>query len=169
MFVSSFFLLPFALLQTPKDAKAIDLGDGYQRIETAAYSVEIPKGWDISLETPWGARKATPGAGSGELGVMTAPPTRQSWDELYRTSLYYIMREEKGKATPYRLGKTKAGLETASFEVADSAGFPARRFVLIRSQSDRLLALSVKVPSAEKEADWARHFERLVNSARFRE
>lgn len=156
-----------ALAQLPKDAKVVDLKDGYSRIDTASYSIELPKGWQVSEETPWGQRKAHPKGSDGELGVMTAPPGRQSWDQLYQTSLYFILRESKGKPTPYRLGKTASGLETASFEVLDEEGFAARRYILIRGKDGRLLALSVKVPSREADKAWSAHFDRLTRTARF--
>jgi len=154
-------------VQLPKDAKVVDLHDGYSRVETASYVVELPNGWSISEETPWGQRKAQPKGTDGELGVMTAPPGRQTWDQLYQTSLYFILRESKGKPTPYKLSKTASGLETASFEVLDDDGFAARRFVLIRGKDGRLLALSVKVPNRAADKDWTKHFERLIRTARF--
>lgn len=156
------------LAQLPKDAKVLKLADGYSRVETAEYSIEVPTGWEVSDQTPWGQRKAHPSNSSGELGVMTAPPGRQSWDQLYQTSLYFILRESKGKPTPYRLGKTASGLETASFEVLNDAGFAARRYILIRGKDGRLLALSVKVPSRSADKEWSKHFERLAATAKFK-
>ncbi|KAA0236955.1 MAG: hypothetical protein EDM74_10700 [Armatimonadetes bacterium] len=161
-------LLATSLLsQLPQDAKVLDLGDGYSRVVTATYSVELPTGWDISSETRWGQRKAHPNGSNGELGIMTAPPGQQSSDELYHTSLFFILREKKGKPTPYRLGKTSDGLETASFEVVDRQGFAARRYILIRNVDGRLLALSVHVPNREADKQWSAHFERLLRTARF--
>lgn len=153
--------------QFPADAKVVNLGDGYSRVETLSYSIELPTGWQVSEETPWGQRKANPKGEAGELGVMTAPPGQQSWDQLYQTSLYFIMRESKGKPTPYRLGKTAGGLETGSFEVLDDTGFAARRYILIKGKDGRLLALSVRVPSREADKEWTKHFERLSRTARF--
>lgn len=155
------------MAQLPKDATVTNLEDGYSRVVTASYSIEVPTGWDVSTETPWGQRKASPKASSGELGVMTAPPGQQSWEQLYQTSLYYILRESKGTATTYRLGKTKSGLETASFEVLDNEGFAARRFILIRGKDGQLLALSVKVPARAADKEWTKHFDRLTRTAKF--
>jgi len=149
------------------DAKITDLGDGYWRVETKSYSVEVPRGWKVSEETPWGQRKVKPEAGNGALGVMTAPPSRQTWDDLYRTSLYFILREKGGKATPYKLTKTTSGLEAASFEVLDSKGFADRRFVLLKHKEKGLLAISVDIPSKERDTEWKVHFERMVRSAKF--
>ncbi len=155
------------LAQMPRDAKIQDLKDGYSRVTTASYSIELPTGWDVSEETRWGQRKANPKGAAGELGVMTAPPMNQSWDQIYQTSLYFIQRESKGKPTPYRLGKTASGLETASFEVLNDSGFAQRRYVMILGKDGRLLALSVKVPSEKADKEWTKHFERLNRSAKF--
>lgn len=152
--------------QLPKDAQMTDLGDGYSRLKTAAYSVDVPNGWEVTAETPWGQRKVQPTGQGGELGMMTAPPSQQSWDQLYRISLSFILREEDGKPTPVRLTKSKAGLEIASFEVLDANAFPSRRYVLIRDAAKGLLALSVKVPNPEADAQWTKHFKRLVASAK---
>jgi len=160
-------LASMLLVQLPTDAKVTALGDGYSRIETTSYSIELPTGWQVSEETPWGQRKAHPKSSEGELGVMTAPPGTQTWEQLYQTSLYFILREGSGKPSPYRLGKTESGLETASFEVVDESGFASRRFILIRGKDGRLLALSVKVPSREQDREWSKHFTRLSKSARF--
>ena len=54
------------------DAKIVDLRDGFVRVETAAYSIEVPKEWKVSEETRWGQRKA-----KGKLsinGVSLTPP-----------------------------------------------------------------------------------------------
>lgn len=164
--LSTLFALT-ALLQLPNDAKTTNLGDGYSRVETSSYVIELPTGWDVSEQTPWGQRKANAKGVDGDLGVMTAPPGRQSWEQLYQTSLYFILREEEGKPTPYRISKTSIGLEAASFEVLDRAGFAARRFFLMRGKDGRLLALSVRVPSRQADKEWTKHFERLTRTARF--
>lgn len=161
--------LAFANMQeAPRDAKVVDLGDGYVRVESSLYTVEVPKGWAVGAETPWGARSMAPEGTKGELGVMTAGPTTASWDELYQTSLYFIMREERGKATPYELSRTRQGYEAMSFSVLDSEGFPARRYVLLKAPSGRALALSVKIPSQASEKQWQVHFERMVRTARLK-
>lgn len=169
MLITKLLTLMVAFVQTPSDIKTTDLADGYVRVKTPGYTIEVPKGWNVSPQTPWGQRKVEPEKGSGELGVMTAPPTKQSWDQLYQTALYFIQREEKGKPTPYRITRTKTKLEAASFEVLNAEGFPSRRFVMIREESKGLLALSVKVLSKEADKQWSKHFQRLVDTARFTE
>jgi hypothetical protein len=152
-----------------KDAKRVELPDGFVRVETREYSIEVPRDWTVSSQTPWGARKATPkGEKGAELGVMTAAPSQASWESLYRTSLYFIEREEPGEATPFTLGKTREGLETMSFSVLDAGGFAARRYVLVKNGDGRLLALSVRIPNPVKEKELVAHFDRMVATARFR-
>jgi hypothetical protein len=152
----------------PKDAQVIDLGDGYARVESATYSVEVPQGWAVTEETRWGQRKMKPQDGGGELGVMTAGPTQASWDELYRTSLYFIMREGEGDPTPYEVAKRKDGLEAATFAVLDPSGFAERRYVLVKHPERGLLALSVRVPDRRADEEWTKHFARMVETATFK-
>lgn len=154
------------LLLNPKDAEVVDLKDGFIRVKTSAYSLEVPKGWKVSPETPWGARKMVPTEGRGELGAMTAGPTRASWDDLYRTSLYFIQREEQGKPTPYTVSKTAQGYEAASFTVLDKEGFAARRYVLLKDKNGRVLALNVRIPGRQAEPKLVPIFERMVRTAR---
>ncbi len=139
----------------------------YQLLKTDSYSIEIPKGWKVSPETFFGQRKVKPSSGKGELGLMTAPPSRQSWEQLYRTSLFYILREEEGKATPFKLTKTKRGYEAATFDVVDRDGFNGRRYVLIKHAEKGLLAVSVAIPEKATEKEWAKHFKRMVDTATF--
>jgi hypothetical protein len=153
--------------QSVADAKLVDLKDGYVRVEGKTYSIEIPKGWTVEPETRWGQRKISP-SGGGELGAMTAPPSQQSWDELYDTALFFIMRDEKGDATPYEKVKTKQGYEAASFSVLDKERFAKRRFIMIKEPNKGLLALSVKIPDKKLEDVWAAHFKRMVDTAQFK-
>lgn len=149
-----------------KDVRSTDLGDGFVRIVTASYTIEVPKGWEVGAETSFGQRKVAPEKGSAEIGIMTAPPNKNSWDQLYQTSLYFILREEDGKPTPYKLTKTDQGYEAASFSVLDAQGFAKRRYVLLKSKENRLLALSIKIPAKQDEKSLANYFDRLVRSAR---
>jgi hypothetical protein len=155
------------VLKAPSDAKVQDLGDGYMRVTTATYVIDVPRGWEVGRETPWGQRDAKPDKSGGKLGVMTAPPGQQSWDSLYRTSMYFIMREEQGDATPYQVTKLENGLEAMTFSIKDKTGFEARRYVLVKSPEKGLLALSVRVPGPKEAEQWAKHFDRMVKSARF--
>ncbi|MCU0316608.1 MAG: hypothetical protein MUC92_08450 [Fimbriimonadaceae bacterium] len=167
MITSLILVLMQADQKSPSDAKVVDLKDGYVLVVSASYSIEVPKGWVVSEETRWGQRKAAPEEGRGELGVMTAPPGRQTWDQLYRTSLYFILREDDGKATPYKVTKLENGLEAATFEVLNKEGFANRRYVLVRHPEKGLLALSVRIPGKDQEKEWQKHFERMVKSAKF--
>lgn len=148
------------------DSKQIDLGDGFVRVETKAYSFEVPKGWAVGNETPWGARDLKPATGQGGLSAMTAGPSNASWEQLYRTSLYFITREGAGKATPYKIDKTTQGYEACSFTVNDADGFASRRYVLLKASSGKVLALSVKIPTRENEKTLQPIFDRFVKSAK---
>jgi hypothetical protein len=146
------------------DAKIVDLRDGFVRVETAAYSIEVPKEWKVSEETRWGQRKAK--GKHGELGMMTGGRTRATWEQLYDTSLYFIMREESGKPTPFKVSKTKQGYEAATFSVLDDKGFATRRYVLLRDKAGSLLALSVRIGEKQREKELAAAFDRMVKSAK---
>ena len=158
-------LVPFLTLMQA-DMKKTDLEDGWTRVETAAYTVEIPKGWTLGKETPYGAREVKPSEGKGEMGTMTAGPTDEGWDALVRTSLGFILREKPGKATPYTLSKSKGGYEACSFRVIDLDGFAARRYTLLKAPSKKVLALSVKIPDKASEKAYDAIFKRMVDTAR---
>ncbi len=160
-------LITFVLGQTAaKDVKLTPLPDGFVQVTSKAYTVEVPKSWTVGSQTPWGARSITPSLGKDtELGVMTAGVTKQSWDQLYKTSLFFIYQQEPGKATPYRLGKTKTGYESCSFEVANKAGFVKRKFVLLKDQHGAAIALSVIIGDPKEEKQISSYFKRMVESA----
>lgn len=151
------------------DARIVDLKDGFVRVETSSYSVEVPKSWKVSEETRWGSRKAEPTNKAGELGMMTAPPSQQSWEQVYKTSLYFILREAPGKPSPYKVTTSKQGYEACTFHVKDDQGRATRRYVLLKSKSGRLLALSVRIPEQKAEAQWEKWFSRLVDTAKINE
>lgn len=137
----------------------------FVRVDTPRYSMDVPKGWTVGEETPWGARDILREGDKGKFGAMTAGPTTASWEQLYRTSLGFILREEKGEPTPFRTGKSKKGFETMSFEVKNDKGFASRRYVLLKNKDGRALALSVKIPSLAEEKEYATKFRRMVDSA----
>ncbi|MDI9637364.1 hypothetical protein QPK87_10590 [Kamptonema cortianum] len=151
----------------PADAKIVDLGDGYVRVEAKTYSIEVPQGWSVSPETRWGQRKISP-EGKGELGAMTAPPSQQSWDQLYQTALYFILRDGDGKPTKYEIVKTKRGYQAAAFNILDESGFAKQRYMMIKHETKGLLALSVAIPDKKSEEVWAGHFKRMVDTAQFK-
>lgn len=136
--------------------------------ESDRYSFEVPKGWTVGKETPWGARDVVPGSGNGKLGAMTAGPTRASWEELYRTSLFFIKREGEGKETPFRIGKTKQGYESMSFEMINKDGWADRRYTLLKNDAGSALALSVKIPNRKDEKQYAQWFQHMVDTAKLR-
>jgi len=143
------------------------LPDGFVRVKTKQYSVEVPKEWTVGNQTPWGARSITNGKDhKTELGIMTAGVTTKTWDELYQTSMFFIMSEEKGKATPYKLSKTDSGYDACSFQVLDSQGFAKRRYVLLKSPNGAAIALSVRIANQSEAPKMEKFFDRLIKSAR---
>ena len=167
-FIVATGLLSVSLLQSslPSDITTEHLKDGFVRIKSAAYSVEVPGAWTVGNQTPWGARSITPThSNETELGVMTAGVTKQSWDQLYKTSLFFILNQEKGTATPYKLSKTKSGYDACSFQVKDSTGFSKRRYVLLKNSTNDAIALSVTISEPKKEREITRFFERMVDTA----
>lgn len=145
------------------EVEVVDLKDGFVRVKTAKYSVEVPKGWEIGEETSFGQREIV--SDKGELGLMTGGKTRSSWEQLYQTSLYFIRRSSPGTPTPFRLGKNKRGYETMSFEMIDAEKRPLSKYVIFKNKESEILALSVKIPSQKSVKDMDRAFERLLNSA----
>jgi len=157
-----------ALALTNPATKPIDKTE-YILVDKPGYSFEVPKGWKIGEETPWGARDMSPKEGNGKLGAMTTNASGSTWDNLYRTSLYFIKREDsKAKETEYRLGKTKQGYESMSFEMVMPDGFKNRRYVIFQNAKGSALALSVKIPSKKEEAAYILYFQRMVDTAKIK-
>lgn len=150
------------------DLRTSKLSKDFTLVETSKYSIEVPDGWTVGKQTPWGARTITPNQGRGEFGAMTAGPSKDGWDKLYQTSLFYIKREEPGVETPYVVGRTKQGYECISFDVKDSSGFAARRYTLIRDSKGYVLALSIKIPSPSLEKVFVAQFQHMVDTAKIR-
>ncbi|MBM3493416.1 MAG: hypothetical protein FJX72_03695 [Armatimonadetes bacterium] len=133
----------------------------YRTMDTNAFTLQVPSGWTVSEETPWGARDISPEGGADAMGgatmsSMTGPGLgRSSWKQLYETSLYFITRGDRaGKmtATPYELGKSKQGYETCSWAMKDGKGRVVQRHVILKHSNGNILALSAKTPaSAEKQ------------------
>jgi hypothetical protein len=153
--------------QTAKDPYTrVDLGDGFVKLKTSGYTIELPKEWTVGELMPWGARSITPSPKSPtELGVMTAGVTKQSWAELYKTSLFFVMRQEPGKATPYKVTKMANGYEACSFQVTNDKGFAKRRYVLLKSPKGEAIALSVIIADPKDEKKIAGYFDRMVRTA----
>ncbi len=150
----------------------------HRKVETKNYTIEVPAGWEVGEETPFGQREIVPakgpeGAVVGSMSSMTGPGLgKQSWDQLYNTSLYFITRYAPGKgkmtATPYKLGKSKQGFETCSWTMLDEQKRPIQQHVILKHTNGNILALSVKLPpSAAKQPRTAleAEFRRLVDTA----
>ena len=169
------FTLAMAIMVFTQPANAIQNegqqsipAKGFTLVDTDKYVIQVPTGWSVGEETPWGARDITPESGPGRMGAMTAGPTADGWDALYKTSLYFIKREEAGVETPYRTGKTKQGYECMSFEVKNEDGFASRRYTLLKDTKGNALALSIKIPSPEKEKSFKAMFQHMVDTAKIK-
>lgn len=169
------FTLALTIMAIPRLAQATQNGGqqtspakGFTLVNTDKYVIQVPTGWSVAAETPWGARDITPKSGSGQMGAMTAGPTNDGWDALYKTSLYFIKREEAGSETPYRTGKTKQGYECMSFEVKNKDGFANRRYTLLKNAQGNVLALSIKIPSSEQEKAFKDMFQHMVDTAKIK-
>ncbi|HLO98828.1 MAG TPA: hypothetical protein VK171_09565 [Fimbriimonas sp.] len=158
----------FAQSGAPDDAKLSKGPKGFTVVDTAKYTLQIPNGWVVGKETPWGARDILAKSESGKFGAMTAGPTQAGWDQLNKTSLAFIKREEPGEETPFRTGKTKAGYESMSFEVKNKSGFFSRRYTLVRNAAGSVLALSIKIPSVDQEKRYIEMFNHMVETAKLK-
>jgi ferredoxin-NADP reductase len=102
------------------------------------------------------------------MTAMTANASNSTWDDLYRTSLFFINREKKAEATPYREGKTKNGYPCISFEMKEQDGWKDRYYTLIQAPDKSALALSVKIPSKADEKTYLANFQRMVDTTKFK-
>jgi hypothetical protein len=142
-------------------AKPAEPAAKFRTMDTAAFTLQVPSGWVVSEETPWGARDIRPEK-SGEMGgasmsSMTGPGLgRSSWDRLYDTSLYFITRGEKAgalKASPYEVGRSPKGFEMCSWTMSDARGNTVQRHAILKHTNGNILALSAKTPPAASAAD----------------
>lgn len=138
---------------------------GFTLVNAAKYAIQVPTGWTVGTESPWGARDISPKTGPGKMGAMTAGPTKDSWDSLYKTSLFFIKREQAGSETQFRTGKTKQGYECISFEVKNRDGFASRRYTILKDPKGNALALSIKIPTPGQEKAFVAMFQHMVDTA----
>jgi hypothetical protein len=147
--------------------------DVYVVVDTPTYKMEVPKGWIVGEETPFGQREILPKTKSDDTGMftaMTGPGAgKGTWERLYETSLYFIRRSYRDKkivATPFQLSKTKQGYEAASWTIEDEKKKPLARYVILKNDKGDILALSVKIPDTkEGKKNMEKHFARMVASA----
>lgn len=145
------------------DFELTDLKDGYVRIKTKKYSVEVPKGWEVGEETSFGQREYS--SKKGEMSTMTGSAVNRTWDQLYQTSLYFITRSSAGTPTPYRLTKSEKGLDVMSFEMIDDNKKPVSKYVIFKNTKSEILALSVKIKDRKEEKELEKAFVRMVKTA----
>ena len=147
----------------------------YRKIETKNYVIETPEGWEVGQETSFGQREIRPAKETkadrgASMSSMTGPGLgRQSWQQLYETSLYFITRYapngEKMKATPFTLGKSQQGFETCAWTMTDSDGLPLQRHVILKHSNGNILALAVKIPPAAAKEGLNTIFQHMVDTA----
>ena len=161
------FILALTIMALPRlaqamqnDAKQSIPAKGFTLVDTDKYVIQVPTGWTVGKETPWGARDITPESGPGKMGAMTAGPTTDGWDALYKTSLFFIKREEPGSATQ--------GYECMSFEVKNKDGFASRRYTLLKDARGNALALSIKIPTPGQEKAFKAMFKHMVDTAKIK-
>jgi hypothetical protein len=148
-------------------------GDDYVVVDTPTYKMEVPKGWVVGEETPFGQREILPKESTDNVGMftaMTGPGAgKGSWERLYQTSLFFIRRsyrEKKVVATPFKITKTKQGYEAAAWTMEDENKRPLARYVILKNDKGDILALSVKIPDTKTgKKTMEKHFERMVASA----
>ncbi len=146
----------------------------YEKVVTKAYSFEAPKGWEVSAETSFGQREILPKdkelAKSGSaFSSMTGPGLgKQSWDQLYNTSLWFITRsygDRKVTATPAVMIKTKLGFEAATWNMLDEEKNIIAKYVVLKATSNNILALSVKAEKKEGLTKLEKSFQHMVDTA----
>jgi hypothetical protein len=155
-----------------------DVSKKFVTLDTRSYTLESPEGWVVSEETPFGQREIHPrddarGAKIGAMSAMTgAGLGRQDWEQLYRTSLFYITRSfppAKFEARPFTLLKTRKGYDACTWTMEEKGTKRvAARYVILKSTTGNILALSVKVPaSAERTVTKVldAQFQHLVDTA----
>jgi hypothetical protein len=150
----------------------------FRKVETKNYTIEVPAGWEVGEETPFGQREITPSKsgkleGGAAMSSMTGPGLgKQGWDQLYQTSLFFITKfspnGDKMKATPYKLGKSKQGFDTCSWTMNDTEGKPLQKLVILKHENGNILALGVKMPTTSttvSRGDLEAMFQRMVETA----
>lgn len=164
--------------ETVRQGTALRIKPVYETVKTDSYAIQIPKGWSVSDETPWGSRQIRPPAAEGELGAgslstMTGRGAgRQSWDRLYQTSLYFIMRGAGGsqmRPAPYSELTTQQGYEACAWDMLDGQGAVLQRHAILRHSNGNILAVSVKFPKNASETVRKvldRHFWHMVHTAK---
>jgi hypothetical protein len=144
-------------------------------VDTRSYTLESPEGWIVSEETSFGQREIHPkedkqGAKIGAMTAMTgAGLGKQEWEQLYRTSLYFITRSfppAKYDAKPFTLLKTRKGYDACTWTMEEKGTKRvAARYVILKSATENILALSVKIPASAEKKVLDAQFQHLVDTA----
>ncbi len=140
-------------------------------VKTPEYTLQLPQGWSIGPQTPFGQRTLAPKSAQKPVGTfmtaMTAPqPVASSWSQLYHTALYFITQQDPSlKATPYHLWRSPQGMSACSWEMKNTKGQIRGLYTVLRSSSMQLLALSVHIPNTTTEKTLSICFQHLVDTA----
>jgi len=150
----------------------------YRKIDTKYYMIETPSGWDVGEETSFGQREIRPMKNTtvdrnASMSSMTGPGLgKQSWQQLYETSLYFITRyaphTQQMRATPFIIQKSRQGFETCAWTMTTSEGILLQRHIILKHPNGNILALSVKIPqdAAKKSKDQLEEiFQHMVDTA----
>lgn len=154
----------FSLCISDDSTKVLDLKDGFVRVKTPKYEVEVPSGWEVGAQTSFGQREFS-SKKDGQMSAMTGNAREQSWDQLYQTSLFFIKRSIKGTPTPFKVFKSKQGYEAISFSMVVDE-LPVARYVILKNDKKDILALSVKIPTKTARESLGAIFDRLVTTAK---
>ena len=161
--------------ETPFGQREIHPAKEAAKEKAADSTKEVAKSGDIGESRGDKSASSRPETEKGpSMSSMTGPGLgKQSWDQLYKTSLFYITRSgreggSKMKPTAYTLGKSKQGFETCSWTMNDTDSHPLARHVILKHTNANILALSVKLPPAatrETKERLERIFQHMVNTA----
>ncbi len=140
-------------------------------VHTSDYTLQLPPGWKIGPQTPFGQRTIAPSASAATqkqyMTAMTAPgPAASSWQQLYHTALFFITRQNPSlKPTPYRLWRSPQGMQACSWEMKNSKGQVCGLYTVLRDSSMHILALSVHIPDTASQKMLTKCFQHMVNTA----
>lgn len=156
-----------ATLKAPfAKADIVDLQDGFVRVVTDEYQIEIPHGWHVGGQTSFGQRTFKPSQEEiGFLEAMTGSADGETWEALYKTALFYIQKDTAGTPTSYTLSHSAQGYEAISFSMMNG-DVPTAHYVIFKNTEEEILVLSVTVPDRASDTKLAPVFERLVSTAK---
>jgi len=155
-------------VQTPQDYILTDLKTGYSRLETKAWAVEIPTHWDVMPANDVGERKIVPKDRTGEMSIKILPATTDSWEIIYNAHLFEMKKLHGGKSSGSRTRMALGDMDSLAYELIDNYGFAKRKYLILRNRKDnRLMVLSMTVPTRDDLRSWSEYFTQFTKTARF--